>query len=53
MMRRQKCAERSCKKITAETFTDGTTGSVFPYDNIHKWALDEFGPLWIPKKEVR
>jgi signal peptidase I len=38
------------KKIMPETFTDGTSGSVFPYDNIHKWALDEFGPLWIPKK---
>jgi signal peptidase I len=38
------------KKITAETFTDERSGSVFPYDNIHKWALDEFGPLWIPKK---
>jgi signal peptidase I len=23
---------------------------VFPYDNIHKWTSDNFGPIWIPKK---
>ncbi len=22
----------------------------FPYDTIHKWSLDEYGPIWIPKK---
>ncbi len=38
------------KKITPEIFTDFAPGSVFPYDNLHKWTLDEFGPLWIPKK---
>lgn len=26
------------------------TGRVYPYDNIHKWAVDEYGPIWIPKK---
>ena len=38
------------KNITAEIFSDESTGLVFPYDNIHKWTIDEFGPLWIPKK---
>ena len=23
---------------------------VFPYDNIHTWNRDQFGPIWIPKK---
>jgi len=23
---------------------------LFPYDTIHKWTVDFFGPLWIPKK---
>jgi signal peptidase I len=22
----------------------------FPYDTIHKWTVDSFGPIWIPKK---
>ncbi|HYC40264.1 MAG TPA: signal peptidase I [Chitinophagaceae bacterium] len=25
-------------------------GGVFPYDNIHRWSRENFGPLWIPKK---
>lgn len=25
-------------------------GDVFPYDTIHKWARENFGPIWIPKK---
>ncbi len=23
---------------------------VFPYDSLHKWTIDDFGPIWIPKK---
>ena len=23
---------------------------LFPYDAAHKWTLDYFGPIWIPKK---
>ena len=23
---------------------------VFPYDTIHHWSRDNFGPIWIPKK---
>lgn len=22
----------------------------FPYDTLHKWSIDEYGPIWIPKK---
>ena len=25
-------------------------GILFPYDSIHFWTLDDYGPLWIPKK---
>ena len=25
-------------------------GDVFPYDTVHKWARENFGPIWIPKK---
>jgi signal peptidase I len=25
-------------------------GDVFPYDTLHKWSRDNFGPVWIPKK---
>lgn len=25
-------------------------GSVFPYDTSFKWSIDNFGPIWIPKK---
>ena len=24
--------------------------SVFPYDSLHKWTRNNFGPIWIPKK---
>jgi len=23
---------------------------LFPYDTLHKWTVDYFGPIWIPKK---
>jgi signal peptidase I len=26
--------------------------TVFPYDGIHRWSRDNFGPIWIPKKGV-
>ncbi|MDB5253792.1 MAG: signal peptidase [Flaviaesturariibacter sp.] len=25
---------------------------LFPYDTLHKWTVDYFGPVWIPKKGV-
>jgi signal peptidase I len=27
-------------------------GDVFPYDTLHKWSRENFGPVWIPKKGV-
>jgi signal peptidase I len=23
---------------------------MFPYDTLHKWSVDNYGPLWVPKK---
>ncbi len=25
----------------------------FPFDTIHKWSPDQYGPLWIPKKDMK
>jgi signal peptidase I len=30
--------------------SDRVSGKVFPYDLLHRWTEDEFGPLWIPAK---
>lgn len=30
--------------------TKNYTGILFPYDLLHQWSLDDYGPLWIPKK---
>ncbi|HEX4850348.1 MAG TPA: signal peptidase I, partial [Puia sp.] len=37
------------KSIVPDLDTVGN-GTVYPYDNIHHWSVDDFGPLWIPKK---
>ncbi|MEQ1677664.1 MAG: signal peptidase I [Chitinophagaceae bacterium] len=29
---------------------NGGGGDVFPYDTLHKWSRDNYGPVWIPKK---
>jgi signal peptidase I len=29
---------------------DSTTGEVFPYDTLHAWTRDNYGPVWIPQK---
>lgn len=36
------------KQILPNTDYDET--QVFPYDSIHKWTRNNFGPIWIPKK---
>ena len=28
---------------------DSTTGEVFPFDGVHQWTRDNYGPLWIPR----
>ena len=38
------------KNISLETYEDRSGTLVFPYDKMHKWTIDDFGPLWIPKK---
>ncbi|HVM89268.1 MAG TPA: S26 family signal peptidase [Puia sp.] len=38
------------KNIIPEMDTALVTNKVFPWDNIHRWTVDEFGPIWIPKK---
>lgn len=35
------------KKITPEL---NTMHDLYPYDTIHKWTEDNYGPIWIPKK---
>ncbi len=29
---------------------DGLERDVFPYDTLHNWTMDNFGPVWVPKK---
>jgi signal peptidase I len=29
-----------------------STQDVFPYDNIHNWTRDNYGPIWIPAKGI-
>lgn len=38
------------KQIVPNTDFDET--EVFPYDSVHKWTRNNFGPIWIPKKGV-
>jgi signal peptidase I len=38
------------KDISLETYGNKVGGLVFPYDNLHKWTIDDFGPVWVPKK---
>jgi signal peptidase I len=38
------------KNMVAEMDTSLVTGKVYPWDNLHRWTVDEFGPIWIPKK---
>jgi signal peptidase I len=32
---------------------DSSTEGVFPYDDLHHWTRDSFGPIWIPKMGAR
>jgi signal peptidase I len=36
--------------IVLDEAYNGGGGDVFPYDTIHKWTREDFGPIWIPKK---
>ena len=36
--------------IVLDEMYDGGGGPVFPFDTLHRWARDNYGPVWIPKK---
>ncbi len=38
------------KNIVKEMDTALVLNKVYPFDNIHRWTVDEYGPIWIPKK---
>ncbi|HTQ63418.1 MAG TPA: S26 family signal peptidase [Puia sp.] len=38
------------KSIIPEIENEKVPGLVFPYDSFHPWTIDEYGPIWIPKK---
>ena len=38
------------KEIKVDYDYNGGGGETFPYDTIHKWSRENFGPVWIPKK---
>ncbi len=38
------------KSIVLDYSYNGRGGDVYPYDTLHKWTRDNFGPVQIPKK---
>ena len=38
------------KSIVIDYTYNAGGGDVFPYDTVHKWSRDNFGPVAIPKK---
>ena len=38
------------KSMVKEMDTSLVLNKVYPFDNIHRWTVDEYGPIWIPKK---
>jgi len=38
------------KTIVPDTQYGYAASDVFPYDTLHNWTRDNFGPVWIPKK---
>jgi len=47
-----KAREKMLKDGFARTISPEIDSSqeVFPYDELHRWTRDNYGPLWIPKK---
>lgn len=52
MLLTQRAKEKMLKNGVAKSILPiiDSTHDVFPYDNIHVWSKDNFGPIWIPKK---
>jgi signal peptidase I len=38
------------KKITPDLDEQVNPLMIFPYDTLHKWSVDNYGKVWIPKK---
>jgi signal peptidase I len=38
------------KTIVPEYEDEPNTIMIFPYDTLHKWSVDNYGKIWIPKK---
>ncbi|RYY11815.1 MAG: signal peptidase I, partial [Chitinophagaceae bacterium] len=38
------------KTVIPDTQYGYASSDVFPYDTLHNWTRDNFGPVWIPKK---
>ncbi len=38
------------KEIQVDYSYNAGGGETFPYDTLHKWTRENFGPVWIPKK---
>jgi len=36
--------------VKIEPLVDNDKTLLFPYDSAHKWTIDNYGPIWIPKK---
>jgi signal peptidase I len=41
------------KDIKVDYSYNGGGGQTFPYDTIHHWSRENFGPVWIPKKGAK
>jgi signal peptidase I len=41
---------KEIKLLSDEESAAKYQGILFPYDSLHKWSLDNYGPVWIPKK---
>ncbi len=47
---KEKMLKNGLAKSIIPEYDTVAAGRVFPYDNIHRWSVDNFGPIWIPKK---
>ncbi len=36
--------------LAVEKFTSKSSANIFPTDTAYHWTVDDFGPLWVPKK---
>jgi signal peptidase I len=48
--RKKMLATKLASAVVPDIDSARATGQVFPFDRYHDWSLDEFGPLWVPKK---